>query len=155
LCKNKMNFEPLTFLACPQCTFNRFMPSWYVFILLRLAAVFVIARPRLDVVRVLAVAAVLEVGYFYLWRIGIVAGYRRIYEEPLPPIEIVSESFSWIFQLGLIHVAVLAGLARVGFFKVRDAPIFKFRRSFLVIPCFLAIHFLQLLVASSTSSTGH
>jgi hypothetical protein len=150
-----MNFEPLTFLACPQCTFNRFMPSWYVFILLRLAAVFVIARPRLDVVRVLAVAATLEVGYFYLWRIGVVAGYRRDFEEALPPIEIFSEWFSWIFQLGLIHVAVIAGLARFGFFKVRDAPSFLFRRCLLMIPCFLAIHFLQLLAASATSSSGH
>ena len=150
-----MNFEPLTFLACPQCTFNRFIPSWYVFILFRLAAVFIIARPRLDIVRVLGVAAALEVGYFYLWRIGVVAGYRRDYEEALPPIEIFSELFTWIFHLGLIHVAILSCVARLGFFKVRDAPVFKFRRSFLVIPCFIAIHFLQLFVANSTSSSGH
>ena len=131
------------------------MPSWYVFILVRLAAVFVIARPRLDVVRVLAVAAAIEVGYFYVWRIGVVAGYRRDYEEALPPIEIFSELFTWIFQLGLIHMALLAGLARFRFFKVREAPIFKFRQSLLVIPCFIAIHFLQLLVARATSSTGN
>lgn len=131
------------------------MPSWYVFILLRLAAVFVVARPKLDVVRVLAVAAAFEVGYFYLWRIGVVAGYRRIYEETLLPIELVSETLNWIFQLGLIHVVILASLARFEFFKVRDAPVFKVRRSFLVIPCFIAIHFLQLFVASSASSAGH
>lgn len=150
-----MNFEPLTFLACPQCTFNRFMPSWYLFILLRLAAVFVIARPRLDVVRVIAIAASLEVGYFYLWRIGVFAGYRRIHEDAIPPVEIASEWFSWIFQIGLIHLVVLIVLARIEFFRVRDAPIFELRQSFRVIPCFLAIHFLQFLVASTISSTGH
>ena len=150
-----MDFEPLTFLACPQCTFNRFIPSWYVFIFFRLAAVFTIERLRLDIVRVLGVAAALEVGYFYLWRIGVVAGYRRDYEQALPPIEIFSELFTWIFQLGLIHVALLSGMARSGYFKARDAPVFKFQRSFLVIPCFMAIHFLQWFVASSTSSSGH
>jgi len=70
------------------------MPFWYVFILLRLAAVFFIARPRLDVVRVLAVFAILEVGYFYLWRHGVVAGYRRDFEESVPSIEIFGEYFS-------------------------------------------------------------
>ena len=130
------------------------MPFWYVFILLRLAAVFFIARPRLDVVRVLAVFAILEVGYFYLWRYGVVAGYRRDFEEFVPPIEIFGEYFSGIFQLGLIHVVVLAGLAKVRIFKVRDAELFRFQRSFLLIPLFIGIHFLQMLIASATSSTG-
>jgi len=151
-----MNVDSMSFLACPQCTFNRFMPSWYVFILFRLAAVFLVARPRLDVVRVLAVAAALEVGYFYLWRLGVVAGYRRIdVDTTLPPLEVFGEWFSWIFQLGLIHAVVMAALARIGFYKVRDAPAFGVRRAFLLIPCFFGIHLLQFMVASATSSTGH
>ena len=149
-----MNFEAFNILACPQCTFNRFMPSWYVFILFRLAAVFFIARPKLDAVRVLAVFAILEVGYFYLWRHGVVAGYRRDFEEVVPPIEIFGEYFSWIFQLGIIHALIFAGLAKIRLFKVVDSPPFQLRRCFLVIPFFVGIHFLQILVAGATSSTG-
>jgi len=103
----------------------------------------------------LAVAAALEVGYFHVWRLGVLAGYRRIdFEESPPTMEVFGEWFSWLFEFGLIHAAVLIGLAHVGFFRVREAPNFRIRRAMLMIPIFMGIHMFQLMVASATSSTG-
>ena len=150
-----MAMDPMSFLACPQCTFNRWIPSWYVFILFRLTAVFFVVRLRLDVVRVLTVAAALEFGYFYLWRLSVFAGYRRDDDASISTMELFGEWFSVLFQLGLIHAVVIAVLSRIGFFVVRDAPTFRIRGTLLIIPCFLAIHLIQRVVADSTSSIPH
>lgn len=147
--------DVFTLLGCPQCTFNRYLPSWYLFTLLRLAAVCVVVYPRLDAVRVLAVACLLELAYFFLWRHGVIGGYREVdFHEAALPVEWVGRWFSWFFELGVIHLGVLAGLARVGVFRVKGGPEFPLRKAAWVVPWFFGIHALQLMVASATSSRG-
>jgi hypothetical protein len=42
-------------LACPICTYDRVMPTWYLFVALRAAVVLLVARGRIDPIRVLGV----------------------------------------------------------------------------------------------------
>ena len=139
-------------LACPTCTFNRFVPSWYVFVLLRLAAVFFIARPRLDVVRTLGFFAVFEVAYFFLWRLGVITWYD---EYDARPIEVFGAWFTVIFQLGVVHALILITMSRQSYFQMSGVPKFRMRRAFLILPLFLVIHFTQSLFAFSRFSSGN
>ena len=129
------------------------MPSWYVFVLLRLAAVFFVARPRLDAVRTLGVFAGIEVAYFFLWRMGVVTWYD---EYDARPMEVFGAWFTVIFQLGIVHALILIMMSRVKYFQPGGDPKFRMRRAFLTLPLFVAIHFSQSMFAFSSfsSSTG-
>jgi hypothetical protein len=63
-----LDLQPM--LACPQCTYDRFMPTWVAFASMRLGVFCYVAYRRLEVVRVLGLFTAFEVAYFYLWRFG-------------------------------------------------------------------------------------
>ena len=63
-----LDLQPI--LACPQCSYYQFMPTWVAFASLRLLVYCSVACRRLDVVRVLGLFTAFEVAYLYLWRFG-------------------------------------------------------------------------------------
>lgn len=140
-------------LACPECTCNRFLPSWFLFVILRFAALWFVAHPRLDVVRTMGVLAVLEAPYFYLWRLGVMTWY---FGSDSAPEEIFGAWYSIVFQLGIPQAIGLVLISRIRYFRSVGSPRLQVRRALLIIPLFIAVHFAQGLLAFSalSSTTG-
>lgn len=139
------------FSACVTCTFNRFAPSWFLFVLLRFAAVAVIARPRLDVVRTMGILAVFEAPYFYLWKLSIFTWYAEHYH--ITPLVRFGAYYTGVFDLGIPQALGLMAISRIRYFRNADAPAFQLWRALLVIPLFIGIHFAQALLAFSAYSS--
>jgi len=136
-----MEMDFTTFLACPTCTFNRFVPSWYLFVLLRLAAVFVVCRGRLDPVRTLGIVALYEIPYFYLWRYSIVDMYaENIQGHVTHPF---AGLFTTAFELGIFHLVTLIAVSRLRLFAPPALARFTIRRAFLVALLIFGVAFLQ------------
>ena len=140
-----------TFLACPQCTYNRFMPSWYFFVLLRVLVVAMICRGRLDIVRVLGVLALLEVPFFFAWKIGVVWMYA---ERPGTDREQMAGIFETLFSSGILHGVFLLVLSRVPYFKVQDSSKIRVLRILCVVPAFIGVTFLHSMLAYSSFSSS-
>lgn len=140
-------------LACPTCTLNRYLLLWPLFSLMRFGAVAWIARPHLDAVRTLAVACVLELPYFFLWRLGISTWY---FDGPdVTPLEMFGAWYSWVFQSGILQALAILAASRIRLFRSAGSPPIGRRRPFLILPLFIGIHVLQHFLAFSIgSSTG-
>ena len=100
------------FLACVTCTFNRFAPSWFIFVLLRFAAVAMIASPRMDVVRTLGILSVIEAPYYYLWKLSLYTWYSEDYN--ITPLERFGDYYTQVFQIGILQAIALLAICRHG-----------------------------------------
>jgi len=128
------------FLACPQCTFNQFMPSWYFFVILRLFVVALICRGRLDIVRVLGLLAAFEVPFFFTWKTGVIWMYA---ERPGTQQEQIAGIFEMLFSTGVLYALILIAVSRIQYFKVSEVPRVRVLRVLVVIPAFIAVTYLH------------
>ena len=148
---NNIRMEDLSSIfACPQCTFNRYMPSWYLFVFLRFAAIAVVTYKRLDIVRLLFIYLAFEVAYFYVWRMSVVDGYAEIHDF-LPKYAWAPYAAS-IYESSLLYMIVIIGVSRIKFFRGRHSELFVRWRVLLLLPMFVLIALLHTMVASSTPS---
>ncbi len=136
-----MEMEFTSFLACPTCTFNRFVPSWYFFVLLRLVAVFLVCRGRLDPVRTLGIVALYEIPYFYLWRYSVLDSYAE--DFPGYPSHPFAGLFTMAFDLGVFHLVTLVAASGLRFFAPPALTRFTIRRAFLAALLVFGVAFLQ------------
>ncbi|MBB5353991.1 hypothetical protein HNR46_004263 [Haloferula luteola] len=143
--------ELTTFLACPQCTFNRFQPSWYFFAALRLAIVGLICWKRMDIVRVLGIAVFLEIPYFLAWRIGVIWMYA---ERPGTNREEAAGLYEALFSAGILHALLLLVMSRFRYFRVTNAPRIRFLRIALIVPAFLLSTYFHSAFAYSPFSSS-
>ncbi len=139
------------FLACVTCTFNRFAPSWFIFVLLRFAAVAMIASPRMDVVRTLGILSVIEAPYYYLWKLSLYTWYSEDYN--ITPLERFGDYYTQVFQIGILQAIALLAISRINYFRSSGALRIQVWRPFLIVPLFLGIHYVQSVYAFSYGST--
>lgn len=126
------------------------MPSWYLFVFLRFAAIALVTYKRLDIVRLLFIFLAFEVAYYYVWRMSVVDGYAEIHD--------FLAKYEWapyaatIYQSGLLYMMVILGVSRIKYFQGRHAELFERWRVLFLFPLFCFIAMLQHQVASSTPS---
>lgn len=139
-----MDLQPI--LACPQCTYNQFMPSWVEFASLRLVVVCLVAYRRLDVVRVLGLFTAYEVAYLYLWRIGIMYSHPVIADDV---INTVAEAFLLLLISGVPAALVIKHASRYAYFQSPSRPAFTWKRALLLVPLLFGMAILECYFAFS------
>jgi len=123
-----LELQPI--LACPQCTYDRFIPIWIPFALVRLLAVGLVAYRRLDVVRVLELFIVYEFGYLCLFGVGIWYGHPGIAGDL---INAASEFFLVLLVSGIPAALVLKRASRCAYFQIPSRPPFTWMRALVLI----------------------
>ena len=139
-----------TFLACPTCTYNRYIPSWYFFVVFRFIGLCAVAYKRFDIVRLLYIFLAFEVAYFYVWRISLTDLYAD--EMGLGNRYAWSSYLSGFYESSLIYIFTLWVVSRLKFFRAPGVESIRVRWLFLLIPIFYFIAIVQSGVASNTPS---
>ena len=105
----------------------------------------------MDMVRIFGVVAVLEIPYFFAWKMGVFSMYSDAadnYEQ------MVAGIGALLFETGVLHAGILFALSRVRYFCLPVAPRILLRRALVAIPVFIALHFLQNEFAYSSFSSS-
>lgn len=140
-------------LGCAQCTINRYVPSWSIFIFLRLGIFGWLSLKSVDPVRALGIAALLEFIFFKVWLFNVTSQYWSLYTGNDPSAYAVyAQWFSMIYTMGVIHVLLLITLMHIPFFRTKKLRAYQIRKSFLLIPFFVMIQIIHSAVASGTST---
>jgi len=142
-----LDLQPI--LACPQCTYDRFMPTWVAFASLRLVVVCMVAFRRLDVVRVLGLFTAFEVVYLYLWRFGNWYAHPGVAGDP---INTASGFFLLLLVSGIPAALVMKRASRYAYFQIPSRPPFTWKRALLLVPILLGIAIYEVQRAYSHSS---
>ena len=121
-------------LACPQCTYNRYLPTWDYFVGLRLLAVLVIGCRYFDMVRLLALFIGYEVIYYFVWKLGVVLGYSS------PG---ASMFLSVFMTTGLFAAIIMWCASHFTYLKKPSSPDFTWLRAMALIPFMMGIYVLQ------------
>ncbi|MCW1926409.1 hypothetical protein OKA05_27910 [Luteolibacter arcticus] len=127
-------------LAGPQFTYDAPMPTWYLFVIFRLACVVPVASGFLDPVRTLLLFALFEAGYFVAWRL------LDWYSHPAissGAVEDLATAGLFLLSAGVPAVAVLWCAAQVPYFRKSETKRLSLKRALLLIPLLSAVAFHQ------------
>ncbi len=116
------------------------MPTWYLFVALRLAVVVIVARGRLDPVRVLGVFVFFEALYLFLWKFLVWFSHPDTSEGLVENLAMVG---LLILSAGIPAVILLWGVSRIGYFRGKAAPKMTVRRCLLITPFLFILAILQ------------
>jgi hypothetical protein len=116
------------------------MPTWLIFVAMRLAIVAFLARGRMDPVRMLGAFAAFEVAYLFAWR------WLVWYSHPAVSGGMI-ESLALVIligvSVGLPAVAFLWFISRLKYFQGKHTSRMTFRRCLVLIPCFFILSLVQ------------
>jgi len=129
-----IDLQPI--LACPQCTYDRFMPTWVAFASIRLVVFCLVAYRRLDVVRVLGLFTAFEVAYLYLWRFGNWYAHPAVAGDA---INTASGIFLLLLVSGVPAALVMKFVSRYAYFQIPTRPPFTWKRALLLVPLLFGI----------------
>ena len=156
------DLQPL--LACPQCTYDRFMPEWVGFAFVRLFVFCLVASRRLDVVRVLGLFTAFELAYLYFWRLGNWYAHpgaalaaanslsdfflqfpngKAILEGLRSSLTAYAESCLLFLVSGIPAALVMKGVSRIPYFRVPGRPLLGWTRALLLVPTLFGLAYLQ------------
>jgi hypothetical protein len=144
-----LDLQPI--LACPQCTYDRFMPTWVAFASIRLLVVCLVAYRRLDVVRVLGLFTAFELAYLYLWRFGNWYGHPGVAGEAINGASMI---FVLLLISGIPAALVMKHASRYAYFQIPSHPPFTWKRALLLVPFLFGLAIFETQRAFSHSSFG-
>jgi hypothetical protein len=127
-------------LACPICTYDRVMPTWYVFVAVRAAIVLFLARGRMDPVRLLGVFMLFEIFYFYAWRFLVWYSHPAVSEGT---VETLSLTGLLALTAGLPAAFLLWLVSRFRYFRGKSEAKLSLRRCFGIVPLFFVLAAVQ------------
>ena len=122
-----LDLQPI--VACPQCTYDRFIPIWIPFALVRLLAVSLVAYRRLDVVRVLELFIAYEFGYLCFFGVGNWYAHPAVAGEE---VNTASEFFLLLLVSGIPAALVLKLASRHAYFQIPSRPPFTWMRALVL-----------------------
>lgn len=127
-------------LACPVCTYERVMPSWALFAVIRLIIIGAVSIKRFDLVRILGVFAIYEVVYYYLWRLAVWYSHPAVSEGIH---EIIALGFLLFISFGIPVALILLQANKSEYLKGNTTMKFSKRRAFIVIGSFACLAIYQ------------
>jgi hypothetical protein len=127
--------------GCPVCVYQRLMPTWKVFVALRVFAVCIIAGAVLNEMRVLGVFFVYEVVYYSLWWLAIEYIYLDLVEFLVP-------AFFLILSLGIPAVLVLKFVGRFKWFRREPDRGVSWKRALLIIPAMVLVYIAEGIITA-------
>ena len=137
-------FSYVLILACPICSYNRVMPTWLLFVALRLLFVLTISLRRLDLVRTLGAFGLFEIAYYYAWRAAVWYSHPAVAVGDVA--QLATGSFI-VLSLGIPAALFLFGLSRMPYFRGAETVTLSWKRTLLLIPCMYAVAYAQGSVA--------
>ena len=127
-------------LACSQCAYDRVMSTWYVFAAIRVGVVLVVAKDRLDLVRILGLFALFEAAYFLAWRFLVWYSHPSVSGGT---VEKIASAGLLVLSVGVPAVAVLWCAAQVPYFRKSEVNRLSLKRALLLIPSLFVVSLLQ------------
>lgn len=135
-----MNFAIQPVLACPQCGFDQFMPTWVTFALIRLLVYAAIAFRCLDVVRVTGLFVAFEVAYFCLFQFVL----WHLHPASVGNfIAMAGETFLLLWASGVIAAGVMKVASGYPYFQTPSRSKFTWGRALFLVPPLSGIAYLQ------------
>lgn len=127
-------------LACPVCTYDRVMPTWYLFVAIRAVIVLLLARGRMDPIRLLGAFILFEVAYLYAWRFFVWYSHPAVAEGTVERLSMIG---LLVLSAGLPAAVFLRLVSRVRYFRGKFEPKMTFRRCLALVPMFLVLSLAQ------------
>jgi uncharacterized membrane protein YesL len=123
-------------LACPQCTYDRAAPTWFLFATLRILVVCAISFKVLDVVRTVEAFIVYELGYFFAWRVAVWYSHPAVSEGLIVWLGL---GFLLVLSAGFPAVIVLKWISKIEWFRRTPDKDISWRRALMIVPAFFMI----------------
>jgi hypothetical protein len=127
-------------LACPVCTYDRVMPTWWLFVVLRATVVLLIARGRMDPIRLLGAFMLFEGFYFFAWRFLVWYSHPAVSEGTVMTTSMIGLI---VFSVGLPAAIFLWSISRIKYFRAKAERQMTFRRWLLILPVFFVLTIIQ------------
>ena len=135
-----ISLTALIILACPECNYERVLPTWVIFTSLRLLVTLAVAHRRLDLVRTLGAFTLFEVAYYYAWKLAVWYSHPAVAEGI---VEWVAVGSLLILSVGIPAVAVLLLLGRTAYFRARQPVRLTVKRAALMLPAMFVLAVIQ------------
>ena len=127
-------------LACPVCTYDRVMPTWFLFVAFRAVAILLLMRGRMDPIRLLGAFILFEGAYLYAWRFFVWFSHPAVSEGA---VEILSMIGLLVLSAGLPAAVFLWMVSRIRYFRGKSDLMISFRRCLAIIPIFFVLSLAQ------------
>lgn len=132
-------------MACPECTYQRVMPTWPIFAAARILAICAIAFTVLDVVRAVEVFIVYEVSYFFAWRMAVWYLHLAVSGGL---VQWLAVGALLILSAGIPAALVLKLISSLEWFRRKPDRCVSWKRALLVLPVFYAIAVVEGMITS-------
>jgi len=122
-------------LACPYCTYEGILASWYFTTILKFLAVIYFAfRIHLDPVRIVGLVALFEIFHFKAWRVLLLSS------DPIPGVGRNLEEFAYgILVSGIPVIFLVWGASYLRYFQNSSKTPLRRRNLVLLVPVFFVI----------------
>ncbi|MEZ0276893.1 MAG: hypothetical protein ACAH88_18430 [Roseimicrobium sp.] len=134
------SLSAIMFLACPECNYERVLPTWVIFTSLRLLVTLAVAHRRLDLVRTLGAFIAFEVVYYHTWKLVVWYSHPAVAEGV---VEWVAIGSLFLLSIGIPAVAVLLGLSKTAYFRARQPVRLTVKRAVLLLPAMFILAVIQ------------
>jgi hypothetical protein len=128
------------FLACPVCTYDRVMPTWYFFVAIRAVIVLLLTRGRMDAIRLLGAFILFEGAYLYAWRFFVWYSHPAVAEGLVENLSMIG---LLVLSAGLPAAVFLWLVSRIRYFRGKSDLMMSFRRCLAIVPMFFALSVVQ------------
>jgi hypothetical protein len=128
------------FLACPVCTYDRVMPTWFLFVAIRAVAVLLLTQGRMDPIRLLGAFILFEGANLYAWRFFVWYSHPSIAEGTVGTLSMIG---LLVLSAGLPAAVFLWLVSRIRYFRGKSDLKMSFRRCLAIVPMFFVLSLAQ------------